>query len=81
MRNNKNLKIIKRKASGGRTVIHLKKRKPYHIVCSSCGAKLNRTKISNAEIKKLPKTKRRPQRPFPNLCSKCMRKQIKSMVR
>lgn len=81
MRNNKSLKRIKKKASGGRTVTHLRKRKPEHLLCYKCGAKLNRPKLTNAEMSKLPKTKKRPQRPFPELCSKCMRKHFKESVR
>ncbi|MFH0928787.1 MAG: 50S ribosomal protein L34e [Candidatus Aenigmatarchaeota archaeon] len=81
MRNNKSIRKISRKASGGRTVVHTKKKKPEYVLCYKCGAKLNRPKLNSAEIKKLPKTKRRPQRPFPELCSKCMRNKIKSMVK
>jgi large subunit ribosomal protein L34e len=81
MRNNKSIRKIRRKASGGRTVVHKRKKKPEHILCHKCKAKLNRSKLNNAEIKKLPKTKRRTQRPFPELCSGCMRNKIKSMVK
>jgi len=81
MRSSKSLRKVKRKASGGRTVLHLRKRKPHHILCKNCGAKLNRAKLTSAELKKIPKTKRRPQRPFPELCSKCMRKYFKDKVR
>jgi large subunit ribosomal protein L34e len=80
VRNSKSLRKIKKKASGGRAVVHMRKIKPLHIVCRSCGAKLNRPKLTNNEIRKLPKTKRRPQRPFPELCSKCMRKHFKESV-
>jgi large subunit ribosomal protein L34e len=81
MRNNKSLKKIKKKASGGRTVMHIRKIKPQHLLCYKCGAKLNRAKLTNIEIKRMPKTKRRPERPFPELCSKCMRKHFKESVR
>ena len=81
MRNNKSLRKVKKKASGGRTGIHMIKKRPYQVLCKNCGAKLNRAKLTNTEIKKLPKTKRRSQRPFPELCSKCMRKHFKESVR
>ncbi|MBN2202577.1 MAG: 50S ribosomal protein L34e [Candidatus Aenigmarchaeota archaeon] len=81
MRNNKSQRKICRKASGGRTVVHIKKKKPEHVLCYVCGAKLNRAKLTGSQIKKLPKTKRRPQRPYPELCSKCMRKKIKETVK
>lgn len=81
MRNSNSLRRVKKKASGGRTVLHMTKKKPEHLLCYKCGAKLNRPKHTNIEIRKLPKTKRRPQRPFPGLCSKCMRKHFKESVR
>lgn len=81
MRNNRSLRKIKRKASGGRTVVHLRKKKPEQLLCYKCGAKLNRPKLTTVELKKMPKSKRRPQRPFPELCSKCMRKYFKESVK
>lgn len=81
MRNSKNLRKIKKKASGGRTVIHMRKANSRNILCRNCGAKLNRAKLSVGQLRKLPKTKKRPQRPFPDLCSKCMRKYFKESVR
>ena len=71
-------KRYKVKTPGGKTVIHLKKRKPSYAICKKCGAKLNRPKLN---VKKLPKTKKRPERPFPELCSKCMREYFKEKVR
>jgi large subunit ribosomal protein L34e len=66
---------------GGRTNIHLKRRKPHYATCKNCGAKLNRSKLSVKEQNTLPKTKKRPERPFPELCSKCMRLYFKDKVR
>ena len=46
-------------------------------------SKMLKTKGNKTEIdfKKLSKTQRRPERPYPELCSKCMREKIKSKVR
>ena len=66
---------------GGKTVVHIKQKKPAYIKCGNCGAKLNRSKLNPTEIKKLPKAKRRPERPLPHLCSGCMREEMKKMVR
>jgi len=81
MRHSKSIKRVKIKTSGGKTVIHFKKRKPSYAVCKNCGAKLNKPKLSVKQLKNLPKTKKRPERPFPELCSKCMREYFKSKVR
>ena len=81
MRNSRSLRKIKRRTPGSRTIIRLVKRGPYHVVCNNCGAKLNRARLSNKEMNRLPKSKKRPQRPFPDLCSKCMRKKFKESVR
>jgi len=69
------------KTPGGRTVEHFKKERPSHAFCRVCGAKLNRPKINVKKFKNLPKTKKRPQRPFPDLCSRCMREHFKDKVR
>ena len=77
-RSNKKYKV---KTPGCRTVTHFKSKKPSYAVCKNCGAKLNRFKLTVKEIKKLPKTKKHPARPFPELCSKCMRSYFKDQVR
>jgi len=75
------IKRVKIKTPGGKTVMHFKKKKHGYSVCSRCGAKLNRPKLNPTQMKKLPKTKKRPERPFPELCSKCMRGYFKEKVR
>ena len=74
-------KKFKVKTPGGKSVWHFKKKKVSYTVCGKCGAKLNRSKLNPTEIRKLSKVKRRPERPFPELCSKCMREVFKSKVR
>ncbi len=81
MRISKSIKRYKVKTPGGRTVIHFRKKKPSYSRCGKCGAKLNRPKLTVKELKKLPKTKKRPERPFPELCPKCMREYLKEKVR
>jgi len=73
----RSLRKVYVKTPGARTVIHYKFKKPKLSKCSSCGATLKGipSKRPN-EMKKLSKTKKRPSRPYPNLCSKCMRKKI-----
>jgi len=81
MRVSKSIKRYKVKTPGGKNVTHFKKRRPSYFKCKKCGAKLNRPKLSVKELKRLPKTKKRPQRPFSELCSKCMREYFKDRVR
>jgi len=73
-------KKIRKKTPGARIGIYFKKRKPSYVKCK-CGAKLNRAKLTPIQLKKLPKTKKRPQRPYPELCSRCMREMLKQKVR
>jgi len=81
MRLLKSIKIVQRKTPGGKNVTHFKKEKPGHALCSKCGVKLNRARLNPIKIKKSSKVQRRPERPFPNLCSKCMREVFKEMAR
>jgi large subunit ribosomal protein L34e len=69
------------KTPGGRTVIHFKSKKASHAVCKKCGAKLNRPRLKVRDIRKLPKTRKRTERPFPELCPRCMRECFKARVR
>ena len=81
MRVSKSIKRYKIKTPSSKNVTHFKKRRPSYIKCKQCGAKLNRPKLSVKKLKRLPKTKKRPERPFPELCSKCMRQHFKDKVR
>lgn len=69
------------KTPGGRTVTHFKSKKASYAVCKNCGAKLNKSRLMVKNIKKLSKSKKRPERPFPELCSRCMREHFKAKVR
>ena len=81
MRNSKKMRKVKVKAPGGHTVIQLKRKKPSVAKCKKCGEKLSRAKMSVKKLKNLPKTKKRPQRPMPDMCPGCMRKHFKEKVR
>ncbi len=81
MRVSRSKRRIKKKTPGGRKVIHEEKKRPSYARCGVCGAKLNRKRLRPIEIKKLPKVKRRPERPLPHLCPKCMREYFKNIVR
>jgi large subunit ribosomal protein L34e len=81
MRDSKKMRKIKVKAPSGRTIISSKRKKPAYSKCRLCGERLNRPKMSVKMLKNLPKTKKRPERPFPELCSRCMRDHFKSKTR
>jgi large subunit ribosomal protein L34e len=73
------LRRVVKKTPGGRLVKHFNKRKPSKATCASCGKTL--VGVPRERPKKLatlPKTQRRPERPYGGvLCSLCSRKKIK----
>ena len=71
------------KTPGGRTIVHYKSKKPSAPSCAVCGRTLPGTlREMSAKMKNLPKTKKRPQRPFGGkLCSICMRREIIRIAR
>jgi len=73
----RSLRKIYVRTPGGRTIIHYRYKKPELAKCSSCGNPLKGVPNERPDkMRKLPKTKKRPSRPHPNLCSKCMRREI-----
>ena len=74
----RSLRKVFRKVPGGRVSIHYKKRKPKSAKCGSCGAVLKGIpRELPYKMKKMAKTKKRPERPYGGvLCSKCMRQEI-----
>lgn len=70
---------VKVKTPGGRLKTHYRKRKPKIAHCAYCKKELKGVpKNLPCKIRKLSKTERRPERPYGgNLCSGCMRKEIK----
>jgi len=69
---------VKVKTPGGKTVMHYRKRKGKKFQCSNCKKPLHGIPhLIHSKWKDLPKTKKRPQRPFGGvLCSSCSRKRI-----
>ena len=67
---------IYRRTPGGRIVIHYKRRKPNKAKCAVCGAELHGVpRGTPVEIRKLPKTGRRPERPYGGyLCQRCLKR-------
>ncbi|MBU3905346.1 MAG: 50S ribosomal protein L34e [Nanoarchaeota archaeon] len=71
----------KKKTPSGITKWVMKKRRVSHAKCGICKNKLNRARLDKAQVSKLSKTQRRPSRPYPELCSKCMRAKLKGLVK
>lgn len=63
---------------GSRTVKHYRKRQPSKPQCAACGCVLlGVARARPFKIRNMPKTEKRPQRPFGGvLCSACSRKEI-----
>lgn len=63
---------------GGRLAEHFDRTlKPGKRKCSECGAELHGVKLLiPSKMKNMPKSKKTVNRPFANLCSRCMRKKI-----
>ncbi len=72
-----------KKTPGGVTVLHYKKKKPSKHLCADCGKLLHAVPRARPyQIRKLPKSKKRPNRPYGGyLCSECARKIFKREAR
>jgi len=56
-------------------------RKTSPIICGGCGKGLQGIpRLIPSKFRDLPKTKKRPSRPYSNLCSPCMRKKIRESM-
>ncbi len=77
------MKKVKKRTPGGRIVVHLKKKKPKVAKCAICKKPLHGIpRLTPKELKKLPKTKKRPERPYGGyLCSKCLKEILKEKAR
>ncbi|MBR9682526.1 MAG: 50S ribosomal protein L34e [Candidatus Aenigmarchaeota archaeon] len=69
------------KTPGKRHVTKIRQEKHSYEKCGVCGHKLNKPKLTSIERRRLPTTKKRPERPYPELCSPCMRIKIKEIIR
>jgi len=76
-------KRINKKTPGGKNALRYKKKKPNKHICAKCDAFLHGVPRGRPfKIKKMSKTKKRPNRPFGGyLCSKCARDHFKSEAR
>ncbi len=68
---------------GGETVVHYEKRRPGPARCAICGRPLAGVpRLRPVELRKLPKTKKRPERMFGGvLCPDCLTKLLKKSIR
>lgn len=58
----------------GKSVLHYKERKPENAKCGNCGMALKGVSRKRPlKMHKSPKTFKRPERPYSNLCGRCMR--------
>ncbi|MBN2881687.1 50S ribosomal protein L34e [Candidatus Woesearchaeota archaeon] len=73
-RKSRTMRRVHRKVTSGSKVVY-ELRKPSRPICGNCGAVLNGVPHERPKaMQKLPKTQKRPQRPFGGvLCSRCHR--------
>jgi len=66
----------------GKSVMHYEERKPEKAKCGNCGMALKGVSRKRpVKMHKSPKTAKRPERPYSNLCSRCMRSLITEKAR
>jgi large subunit ribosomal protein L34e len=77
------LRRVKKVAPGGRNIIHYERRKPKAASCPVTGEKLKGVpRELPSKMKNMPKTKKRPERPFGGvLSSKASRNILKNKAR
>jgi large subunit ribosomal protein L34e len=78
-----NVVKVKVKLPSGKIVIKEKGRKAAFAKCAACGKPLQGVpRLRAFKMKKLPKSKRRPERPYGGyLCSECMRELLRERAR
>ncbi|HLC75012.1 MAG TPA: 50S ribosomal protein L34e [Candidatus Nanoarchaeia archaeon] len=85
VRGNKRSRTLRRVyvKTPSKTVIHYRKRKPAKPQCGSCGEVLKGVARGlKAQVHKLSKTQRRPERPYGGvLCTRCMRRYFTEKAR
>jgi ribosomal protein L34E len=79
-RNQRSVKKKRVRVPSG-TVWAFVKERPAYSKCGCCGCKLNRKRLTVVEMNTTPKVQKRPERPLPEYCSKCMREQMKRRLR
>jgi len=75
-------KRVRVRTPGNRLVLHFKEKKVEVAKCAICKKPLHGVpRLRASELRKLAKSKRRPERPFGgNLCSECMRNLIRKQL-
>jgi large subunit ribosomal protein L34e len=79
----RSLRKVYVRTPGGETKIHYEKRRPGPARCAICGRPLNGVpRLRPAELRKLPKTAKRPERMFGGvICPDCLAKLLKKTIR
>ncbi len=73
---------VYRRTPGGRTVIHYDRLRKAKARCAICGRELGGVPIDAMELRKLPKSLKRPERMFGGvLCPSCLSLALKMAVR
>ncbi|MDI6826412.1 MAG: 50S ribosomal protein L34e [Candidatus Aenigmarchaeota archaeon] len=82
MLRSRSIKKRRVRTPGNRLMTHFERKKPNVAKCGVCGKPLHGVpRLNPSGIRKLPKTKRRPERPYGgNLCSECMRKLFRKVL-
>lgn len=75
----RSIRRVKKTTPAGRRVLHYSRRRSGSAKCAVCKKTLQGVpKGTVSQIRKLPKTEKRPERPYGGyLCSNCMKKTIK----
>jgi large subunit ribosomal protein L34e len=78
-----NVVKVKVRIPSGRVVVKKKWKKAALAKCAVCGKPLQAIpKLRQAEMRRLPKSKRKPERPYGGyLCSECMREVFREKAR
>jgi|YelNatPaOPRAMG01_1025707.scaffolds.fasta_scaffold05813_13 large subunit ribosomal protein L34e len=78
-----NVVKVKVRVPSGKVSVKKKWKKPAVAKCAVCGKPLQGVpKLRAVEIRKLPKSKRKPERPYGGyLCSKCARELFREKAR
>ncbi|MCC6030801.1 MAG: 50S ribosomal protein L34e [Desulfurococcales archaeon] len=78
----RSLKRIKVRTPSGETVIHYERRKHFIPRCARCGSILSGVPRDPVDLRRLPKSMKRPERIFGGvLCHKCVEEILKSYIR
>jgi large subunit ribosomal protein L34e len=78
----RSLRRTKKKVPGGRLALKFSRKKPKAAKCGKCGKPLSGVpRMRPAQLNKLAKTEKRPERPYGgHLCTECSRKIFRMKV-